>query len=170
MKDIIGIIGSAYPKPGDAMFEFAKELGNELVSAGYRIVCGGLGGVMTAVAWGAQESENYVEGSIICILPSGSKYQANEFCDVVIPTGLGINRNIIIINTADILIAIGGGAGTLSEMAFAWQMNKPIFAVKQFGGWAEKLAGKTIDDRSGQPVVSVQSVGEIMYQLKNFFG
>ena len=169
MRKVIGIIGSAYPRPGDPMFEFAKELGKELVSAGYRIVCGGLGGVMKAAAWGAMESDNYFESSVICVLPSSDKSSANEFCDLIIPTGLGINRNIIIINTADILIAIGGGAGTLSEMAFAWQQYKTVLAVDKFGGWAEKLAGIKIDDRKTQPISRVSSIYEIMKLLKDFW-
>ena len=168
MRKIVGIIGSAFPRPGDPMFEFAKKLGNELVSAGYRIVCGGLGGVMKAAAWGAMMSENYFESSVICIIPSSDKSSANEFCDLIIPTGLGINRNTIIINTADILIAIGGGAGTLAEMALAWQYYKTILAVNKFGGWAKKLAGTTIDDRNAQPVVTVKSIEEIMDYLKKF--
>ncbi len=162
MRPIIGIIGSGDNHCTRAMREFAKELGDRLVSAGYRIVSGGGGGVMAAVSNGGMNSENYFEGSIICILPGSHKSSANKFCDIAIPTGFGINRNTVIINTADILIAIGGGAGTMSEISFAWQFGKEVLCVTNFGGWAEELADVEIDSRNGSTLIPVSDIDSIM--------
>ena len=167
MRPIIGIIGSGDNACTRDMREFAKELGDRLVSAGYRIVSGGGGGVMAAVSNGGMNSDNYFEGSIICILPGSHKSSANKFCDIAIPTGFGINRNTVIINTANVLIAIGGGAGTMSEISFAWQYGKKVLCVTNFGGWAEKLAGTNIDSRNKDALIPVSDIDEIIDILKN---
>ena len=69
------------------------------------------------------------------------------------PTGLGIARNILVVRTADVVIAIGGGAGTLSEIAIAWQLGRTVIAIEDSGGWASQLAGKHLDDRRTDPIL-----------------
>lgn len=165
MRPIIGIIGSGSNACTKEMKEFAMELGDRLVSEGYRIVSGGKGGVMEAVSNGGMNSDNYFEGSIICILPELHKTSANSFCDIAIPTGFGINRNTVIINTADILIAIGGGSGTMSEISFAWQYGKNVLCVTNFGGWAKKLAGKDLDSRNENLLIPVSNIDDIIEEL-----
>ncbi len=166
MRPIIGIIGSSASLCTSEMYEFAKELGDALMSAGYRIVTGGRGGVMEAVCMGAMNSPSYFEGSTICILKEKSKKSANSFCDIIIPTGLGIARNSVIINTADVLVAIGGGAGTLSEIAFAWQANKKVLCVSRFQGWAKKMAGVNLDTRNKNMNIDVDSIDEIIENIR----
>ncbi|MBN2663171.1 MAG: TIGR00725 family protein [Bacteroidales bacterium] len=168
MRPIIGIIGSGDNACKKSMYEFALELGDRLVSEGYRIVSGGKGGVMEAVSNGGMNSENYFEGSIICILPGLHKTSANKFCDIAIPTGFGLNRNTVIINTADILIAIGGGSGTMSEISFAWQYGKKVLCVTNFGGWSEELAGKNLDNRNENLLIPVSDIDEIIETLRSF--
>ena len=93
MRPIVGIIGSGQKSCTKQMYEFGLELGDYLLENGFRIVSGGYGGIMEAVNRGGMNSENYFEGSIICVLPGEHKSKSNEFCDIVIPTGFGINRN-----------------------------------------------------------------------------
>lgn len=166
MRPVIGIIGSGENACTKQMREFAIDLGDRLVSEGYRIVSGGKGGVMEAVSNGGMNSESYFEGSIICILPGMHKTSANKFCDIAIPTGFGINRNTVIINTADVLIAIGGGSGTMSEISFAWQYGKKVLCVTNFGGWARELAGKDLDTRNKDLLIPVSDIDEIIEKLR----
>ena len=162
MRPIIGVIGSNSELCTEEMTTFSEELGDSLMSEGFRIVTGGKGGVMEAVCRGAMNSESYFEGSTIGILPESEKKYSNNYCDIVIPSGIGISRNSIIINTADIIIAIGGGAGTLSEISFSWQKNKTILCVTPFGGWAEKLANKKIDNKQNIPILGVETIDQII--------
>jgi uncharacterized protein (TIGR00725 family) len=80
---------------------------------------------------------------------------------------MSIARNIIIIQTADIIIAAGGGAGTLSEIAFAWQLEKKVLCVTLFEGWAKELAGRNLDDRQSGLLVPVNSIEEILKNLNH---
>lgn len=93
--------------------------------AGNRAVvcCGGLGGVMEAACRGAKEAG----GTTVGILPDTG--DGNPYLDVVIRTGMGHARNVILINSADAVIAVGGGHGTLSEIAVALKTGKPVFGL-----------------------------------------
>lgn len=162
MRPIIGIIGAGKDLCTKEMYDFASELGNSFLENGYRIVTGGKGGVMEAVCSGAMNSESYFEGSIIAIIPEDEKKYSNRFSDIIIPTGIGINRNSIIINTADILVALGGGSGTLSEIAFAWQKQKYVLCVTIFDGWAKKLAGEKLDNSKSDYSIPVENIEQII--------
>ena len=91
-------------------------------------MCGGLGGVMEAACRGAKETG----GTTIGILPSTDRSEANGFVDVAIPTGLGEARNALVVRAADAVIALGGGYGTLSEIALALKAGKPVVGL---GTW-----------------------------------
>ncbi len=143
----VGIIGSGGDGSGEAAESFAVDLGEALVDRGFRIVCGGLGGVMEAVCRGAHRSERYREGMTVGIVPSSRAETANEYVDVVIPTGMGHLRNALVAQSRAV-VAIGGGAGTLSEMALAWVHGRPVFAADIDGsGWSAELAGRALDHR-----------------------
>src|SRR5687767_8844991 len=90
-----------------------RELGRRAVEAGFRVATGGLGGVMTAVSEGARTAASYREGDVVGILPGLDKSAANPAVDVVIATGMGIARNLVLVGSADVVIAVDGGAGTL---------------------------------------------------------
>jgi uncharacterized protein (TIGR00725 family) len=92
------------------------------------IVCGGLGGVMEAACRGAKDAG----GTTIGILPGADRAAANPFVDVAIPTGLGEARNALVVRAADAVIAVGGGYGTLSEVALALKAGKRVVGV---GTW-----------------------------------
>lgn len=146
MKKIVAVVGDANIMPDSDKYKIAFETGKLLVDNGYRVKSGGLRGVMRAVFEGAKSSSKYKEGDTIAILPSFDKSVANEYVDIAIPTGLDLMRNVIVANS-DAVIAIGGGAGTLSEMASAWSLRRFLLAYDSVEGWSKKLAGIKLDDR-----------------------
>jgi len=109
--------------------EISIKLGELLAKVGAIIVTGGLKGVMEAVSKGAKNGEGLTVG----ILPSEDKNAANPYVDIPIPTGLGYTRNTIVAGCADVVIALPGEYGTLSEIAFALNMKKPVIGL---GSWA----------------------------------
>jgi uncharacterized protein (TIGR00725 family) len=104
----------------------AEEAGKEIARIGATLICGGLGGVMKAACRGAKSAA----GRTIGILPGYEKSEANPYVDIPIVTGLGYMRNNLVVKNADIVIAIDGKEGTLSEIAFALQMKKPILGIQ----------------------------------------
>ena len=152
MKKIVSIIGDSHVKPGDKNYEIAVEIGKNLVDFGFKVQTGGLGGVMEAALKGAKMSKNYTKGSTIAILPSKDKNDANAYADIIIATGLDILRNAKVVDTHAV-IAVGGGSGTLSEIAIAWQMFKLIVGITEVDGWSNELAGKKIDNRVRYPKI-----------------
>jgi uncharacterized protein (TIGR00725 family) len=124
MQMIIAVIGGR--RTEKALLAEAEEAGRLIARRGATLVCGGLGGVMEAASRGAKS-----EGGItVGILPQNDSRDANQFIDIPITTGLGIGRNVIIARTAHGFIAVGGEYGTLSEIAFALQMGKPVVGIK----------------------------------------
>jgi len=122
-KIIIAVIGGRHVEK--RLLKEAERVGELIAAKKAVLVCGGLGGVMEAVSKGAKKEG----GLTIGILPHEHKKEANDYIDVPIATGLGIGRNVIIARTADALIAVGGEYGTLSEIAFALQMGKPVVGI-----------------------------------------
>jgi uncharacterized protein (TIGR00725 family) len=100
-------------------------VGRALGERGVALVCGGLGGVMEAACRGAKGAG----GATIGILPGSDRAAANEFVDVAIPTGLGEARNALVVRAADAVIAVGGGYGTLSEIALALKAGKRVVGL-----------------------------------------
>lgn len=152
----IAVVGSA-SGPMELMEE-AEALGRALVDEGWRIVCGGLGGVMRAVARGAHASPCATGGDVVGILPGLHAADANPWIDIVVPTGLQHARNVLVVSSADVVVALGGGAGTLSEIAMAWQHHKPVVALTTRGGWSAELAGRALDHRREDVVFAADSV------------
>ncbi len=143
MLAAVGYAGALAP----AIEALCVDLGRRAVEAGFRVVTGGLGGVMEAVSRGARGAPGWREGDVVGVLPGYDRRAANPHVDIVVPTGMQIGRNVIVAAMADVVVAIGGGAGTLSELAVAWQLGKPIITLAASGGWAERLAGASIDAR-----------------------
>ncbi|MCS6990625.1 MAG: TIGR00725 family protein [Chitinophagales bacterium] len=165
---VVGIIGPNADMCPDVLYTFGVELGAALASRGHFIVCGGEGGFMEAVCRGAKKSAQTFQGQTIGILPGHDKKQLNPYIDVPIISGLGVLRNVLIVRTADVLIAAGGGAGTLSELAFAWQLGKTVLCVPTFEGWAAELAQRPLDQRRKELFISVTTVEEILEKLDKF--
>ena len=117
--------------PGEASADelaAAESVGRELARAGAVLVCGGLGGAMEAASRGAHEAGGVAVG----ILPGTDRSAANPYLDVAIPTGLGEARNALVVRAADALVAVGGGYGTLSEIALALKAGKLVVGL---GTW-----------------------------------
>jgi uncharacterized protein (TIGR00725 family) len=106
----------------------AEEVGSELARRGAVVVCGGLGGVMEAVCRGARGEGGLTVG----VLPGAKRSDANRHVEVALATGLGETRNALVVRTADVVIAVGGGYGTLSEIALALKAGTPVVGL---GGW-----------------------------------
>jgi uncharacterized protein (TIGR00725 family) len=155
-RRLIAVVGNARLPEGDERLALAREVGRRLVDAGHRVVTGGLGGIMSAAHEGARTSSRYREGDTIALLPGFDPAAANPFADIVIPTGLDVARNVIVANS-DAVVAIGGGAGTLSEMALAWQLRRLVVALR-VAGWSGELAGTIVDDRVRQPSLDVDLI------------
>ena len=145
-RAVISVIGDAGVQPGSATYEMACDVGRLAVDAGFRVMTGGLGGVMEAACKGAHASALYREGDTIGILPQLDPAAANPWVDIVLATGLDHARNTLVAN-ADAVVALGGGAGTLSEMAFAWMFKRLIVAVRGLG-WADRLGDQRLDARA----------------------
>jgi uncharacterized protein (TIGR00725 family) len=114
---------------GDADTEIcnlAREVGREVARRGAVLLCGGLGGVMAAAAQGARE----VGGVSLGILPDPDRGRANPHLTYVLATNLGHARNLVIVHSADALIAVDGGYGTVSEAAIALKLGKPVVALE----------------------------------------
>jgi uncharacterized protein (TIGR00725 family) len=114
--------------PGEASADeiaAAEAVGRELARRGVLLVCGGLGGVMEAACRGAREAG----GATLGILPGADRTAANQYVEVAVATGLGEARNALVARAADALIAVGGAYGTLSEIAFALKVGKPVLGL-----------------------------------------
>jgi hypothetical protein len=105
--------------------QLANNLGKKLAKVVDYMVCGGFGGVMEAVAKGFHSES----GITIGIITSYNKNDANRFIDIVIPSGLGLARNVLVVKSADVVIALPGEAGTLSEIAYCLQLDIPVISL-----------------------------------------
>lgn len=122
----VAVVGPGEAAPDDR--ETAEEVGLRLARAGAIVVCGGLGGIMAAVCRGASAAD----GTTLGILPGTDRGEANDWVTLAIPTGLGELRNGLIVRAADVMIAIGGGHGTLSEIALGLRTGVPVIGI---GTW-----------------------------------
>ncbi len=130
----VGVIGESQFSDPDHQ-ALAEEVGRLIASAGYTLVCGGLTGVMEAACRGAKAAG----GQTLGILPGTDRADANPYVDIAIPTGLGQMRNALIALTADVLIAIGGGFGTLAEIGHALRYGKVVIGLRT---WEIARAGE----------------------------
>jgi len=123
---IIGVIGSSQAE--GELLTLAEEVGAEIAKRGAAIVCGGLTGVMEAVCRGARREG----GLTIGIIPSDNKKDANPYVQIPIVTGMGMGRNVMLVKTADVVIAVGGEFGTLSEIAHALKLGKTVIGLRSW--------------------------------------
>ena len=151
-RTTIAVIGGR--KVEKSLLKEAEAVGRLLAGRNAVLVSGGLGGVMEAASRG-MKSEG---GLTVGLLPQDHKRDANDFIDVAIATGLGIGRNVIIARTADAVIAVGGEYGTLSEIAFALQLGKPVVGIRT---WDIKGVITAVDagDAVGKVFAALESEG-----------
>lgn len=142
----------------------AYSTGEVIGKSGALLITGGRLGVMEEASRGAKDSGGYVLG----ILPSFSTQEANPYCDIVIPTGMGWTRNSINVLAGDLVVAIGGAAGTLSEIAYAWLYFKTIFAYT-FSGWSKKLASEQyLDSKRQDSIIPLNSIEDFQKEYQNW--
>ena len=165
-RPIVAVIGNAEASP--LQLALAEEIGRRLVDAGMRVLTGGLGGVMEAASRGARQAARYQEGDVVGIVPGADPATANPHVDIVIASGMGLARNALVVQAAQAVVAIGGGAGTLSEIALGWQCDKPIIAL-DIEGFSGELAGRALDGRRRPAVLSAldaeQAVAAVVREL-----
>jgi len=125
-KKVVAVIGGHRCTP--EVEQLAQKLGKKLAKVVDILVSGGLSGTMKAVCQGFKAGG----GLTIGILPSYNKKDANEFVDIVIPTGLGLARNVLVVKSADVVIALPGEAGTLSEIAYCLQFDIPVISLNSW--------------------------------------
>ena len=123
---IVGVIGAS--RVDDDLRATAYDVGRLIAENEAILVCGGLSGVMEAACQGAYEHD----GVTIGVLPSDDTYEANPYVQIPVATGLGIGRNIVIVRTADVLIAVGGTYGTLSEIGLALNLGKRVVHLRSW--------------------------------------
>ncbi len=132
-KLILGVIGAGN-KASEEGLRMAEEVGFLIARADAILVCGGLNGVMQAAARGAKRGGGLTLG----ILPTGNKADANPYIDIPVATAMSTARTLVIVRTADAIIAVNGSYGTLSEMAHAFDQGKTVFALHS---WPVDKAG-----------------------------
>lgn len=121
----------------------AYEVGAAIAVSNSVLITGGMGGVMEAASRGASEAG----GLSVGILPQDDASFANPYCDVVIPTGMGLTRDFLNALSADGIIIIGGGSGTLSEVCAAYMHKKPMVAIRGMGGSVAPYVDGYVDHR-----------------------
>ncbi len=120
---LVAVVGGSTCTPAEA--EQAAGVGRLLAEQGAVLLCGGLGGVMEAAARGAKDAGGLTVG----VLPGSDAEDANAYIDVPLATGMGEIRNALIVRAAHAVIAIGGGWGTLSEIALARRIKTPVVGL-----------------------------------------
>ena len=119
----VSVVGSG--EASGELYEKAREVGRLVAARGGTVVCGGRSGVMEAAARGATEAG----GVAIGILPDEDRESANEYLTYSIPTGTGHARNLAVVCSGDVVVAVGGEYGTLSEIGLALKVGRPVVAL-----------------------------------------
>jgi uncharacterized protein (TIGR00725 family) len=122
----IGVIGAA--ECDESIKRLAEEVGSGIARLGAVLICGGRGGVMESASRGAREAG----GTVVGILPGDNPRGGNDHLSLAIATGLGDARNAVIARACDILVAVDGGYGTLSEIGLALKMGKPVIGLNSW--------------------------------------
>jgi len=141
--------------------KIAFEVGAEIAKSDSVLITGGLGGVMAAASHGAHDANGLTVG----IIPQDDATMANEFCDIVIPTGMGLTRDFLNALTADGVIIVGGGSGTLSEVCAAYMYKKPMVAIRNIGGSVEPYIDGFLDHRENIKIIGVDTPQEAVKKI-----
>jgi uncharacterized protein (TIGR00725 family) len=147
---VVGVVGAGV---ADGPTErVAEEVGSHIARSGAVLVCGGLGGVMEAACRGAVTAG----GTTVGILPGDDRRAANPWVTVALPTGMGEVRNVLVVRAADVVVAVGGEYGTLSEIALALKLGRPVVGI---GSWTLVRPGGATDHGmvgAGDPASAVR--------------
>lgn len=134
----VAVVGPGGDAATGEVLGAAERVGALVAGRGWLVLTGGLDGVMAAAARGAREAGGHAVG----LLPGGAAADGNPYLDLAVPTGLGQARNVVLVTAADAVIAVGGSWGTLSEIALAMRLGRPVVC----------LLGWQVTDRDGREV------------------
>jgi uncharacterized protein (TIGR00725 family) len=157
------VIGSNESGSTPELEKIAYAVGKEIAKSDSVLITGGLGGVMKAACHGAQDAGGLTVG----IIPQNDPSFANEYCDIIIPSGLGLSRDFLTALSADGVIIVGGGSGTLSEVCAAYMHKKPMVSLKDSGGIATKYSDQYLDHRQNVKIVGVDTPQEAIKYILN---
>ena len=121
----VAVVGDGRDDAPDTVLAAAEEVGAGAAEHGWIVVTGGEGGTMEAACRGAKSRR----GQTIGLLPGLDRASANGWVDIALPTGLGELRNGLVVRAADVVVAVGGGHGTLSEIALALKLGRPVVGL-----------------------------------------
>lgn len=127
-RQVIAVCGPGGRVPSE-LADAAREIGRLLAEGGFIVATGGLDGVMEAASRGAREGR----GMTLGVLPSADPAESNPYITIAIACGNGQQRNSVLVQSADVVIAIGTSHGTLSEVALALRLGRPVVALRSYG-------------------------------------
>lgn len=159
-KPQVCVLGSA--EPGSAAYDLAVAAGERLANLGITVVSG-CGSPATRYA---AERAIAAGGLVVSIIPSGEMPDADWPASVVIPSGMGDARNLLMALAGDACLVIGGRAGTISEVSLAWLHHRPLLPLVGQGGWSDRLPENPPDERQNSPILPWSNVEELEAQLK----
>ena len=136
----VSVVGAGEADAG--LTALACDLGAKIAVAGCVLVCGGLGGVMAAACRGAMEKG----GRTVGIVPGSNPDSANPWAEVVVATGLGHARNVLVVQSADVVIALPGSWGTMSEVALALKSGRPVVGLRAWEDMDGVVAAGTTEE------------------------
>lgn len=151
----ITLVGDSVCPP--ETYQTAMRLGELIARIGATLVTGGGGGVMEAACRGCRQAG----GTTVGVLPSYELDDANPYCSIVIPTGIGFGRNVVTALSCDLVVAIGGDAATLSEICYAWMHGRPIFMLQGHGGWTDRFGDEGLDGRDSSTMIRCADLKEL---------
>ncbi len=157
MPRMIQIVVIGDSKEKDKNNAIAYETGRFIAERGWALVSGGRGGVMESASRGAHDAG----GTVVSILPGYELGEGNDYATIKVPTGIGWARNSSNVLCGDVVVAVGGGAGTLTEIGYAWTYKKPIIACAWADGWSARLAGESVDATRADKILSAGSFEEL---------
>ncbi|MBN1275224.1 TIGR00725 family protein [Candidatus Woesearchaeota archaeon] len=162
MKKIqVAVLGSSKVICTKKAYAYAEKAGEELAKRDCVVITGGGLGVMEAAMKGAKK----YGGTTLAIIPWEDKSRVNDYADYVVATGIGWSRNSINLNSCDGAIAVGGGAGTLNEVTYAYMQSKPTVCVTPSGGMAKEISDTYFDIRKTQKIYGADSAEEAVELL-----
>ena len=141
--------------------KIAYEIGKEIAKSGSLLITGGLGGVMNACCHGAKDANGLTMG----IIPQDDPKFANDYCDIVIPSGMGFTRDFLNALSADGVIIVGGGSGTLSEVCAAYMSKKPMVAIRNLPSSISPYIDGFLDHRENIKIIGVDTPKEAVTKI-----
>lgn len=163
-RQVIAIAGAE--RAGPMVAEMARDVGKNVIAKGFHLLCGGTGALVSAACEGAQEEKANLKRRgkflgdapvVMGLLAGSNKSDGNAELDIALPTGLGVAIHTVVCASADALIALEGGAATLSHVALAWQLGKPIVLIAPDGSVLESLVGERIDSNRADMIMTADS-------------